>query len=137
VNEITRIWGRLFLGSLRNAEALAGSNPHGVTTVITLCSEKLGKKNPGINYLRFPIDDSRPLPVGQFDSIIDAIAENIRWGTLLLHCAAGTSRSPIIAAAWMHVVGYKNIEAALMDIANLRPIISASRVLLKRIKELL
>jgi protein-tyrosine phosphatase len=134
---MTKIWERLFLGSLRDAEALAGSNPHGVTTVITLCLEKVGNKNPGINYLRFPIDDSSPLRVGQFDSIIDAIAENIRWGTVLLHCVVGTSRSPIVAAAWMHVVGYKNIESALMEIRKLRPMLDASPVLLKSIKELL
>jgi protein-tyrosine phosphatase len=136
VSGTRKIWERLFIGSLRDTEALASSNPHGVTTVITLCSETVRKKNPAINYLHFPIDDFCPISVGQFDSIIDAIGENIRWGTLLLHCAAGTSRTPIIAAAWMHVVGYKKIESALMEIAKLHPI-DPSPVLLKRIKEFL
>ena len=47
------------------------------------------------------------------------------------------SRSPIVTAAWMHVVGYKNIDAALAEVKRLRPIISPSPTLLKSVKELL
>ena len=95
------------------------------------------RRNPGINYVHVPIADAAPVTVGQFDAIMDAIAENVRWGTVLLHCGAGVSRSPILTAAWMHVVGYKNIEAALKEIKGLRPIISPSSILLVSVKELL
>jgi protein-tyrosine phosphatase len=133
---MTRVWERLFFGSLKDADALASSNPHGITTVITICSDEVGRRAKGVNYLHFPIDDSRPISARQFDAIIDAIGENIRWGTVLLHCIGGSSRSPIIAAAWMHVVGYKNIGSALEEIATLRPI-DPSPVLFKSVKELL
>jgi atypical dual specificity phosphatase len=66
---------------------------------------------------------------------MDAIAENIRWGTVLVHCGAGVSRTPILAAAWMYVVGYKNIDAALIEIRKLRPIVSPSPILLRSVKE--
>jgi protein-tyrosine phosphatase len=68
---------------------------------------------------------------------MDALGENIRWGTVLLNCAAGLSRAPIITAAWMHVVGYKNIDAALLEIAKLRSITDPSPVLLTSVKEYL
>ena len=47
------------------------------------------------------------------------------------------SRAPIMAAGWMHVIGYKNIEAALEEIAGLRPIIAPSGILLASVKEYL
>jgi hypothetical protein len=40
-----------------------------------------------------------------------------------------------MTAAWMHVVGYRNIDAALKEIARVRPIIDASSILLASVKE--
>lgn len=74
------------------------------------------------------------MPLRQFYGIMDAIRKNIRWGTVLLHCAQGVSRAPSIAAAYMDVVGYKNIDAALADIRQVRPIIDPSRILLDSIR---
>ena len=134
---LTQVWERLFLGDRNDAEYLIRSNPLGITAVVSLCEEKVLRRNPSINYVHVPIADATPVTVGQFDTIIDAIAENIRWGTVLLHCGAGVSRSPIMTGAWMHVVGYKNIDAALVEIKKLRPIISPSPILLASVKELL
>jgi protein-tyrosine phosphatase len=130
----TQVWERLFIGSLEDAESLAGSNPLDITTVVTLCRETVRKSAPGVNYLHFPVPDARPLPAGRFDGIIDALWENLRWGKVLIHSLAGASRSPIIAAAWMHVVGCKNIDAALADIGRLRTV-EPSPILLSSIKE--
>ena len=133
---VTQVWERIFLGSLHDVSDLAKSNPHGVTTLISLCSEPVRAKSSGINYLQFPIADSRRLPVGQFDRIIDAIGENVRWGTALVNCYGGMVRSPILTAAWMDVCGYKNIDDALRDIAAIRSIISTESIaLLKSIRK--
>jgi protein-tyrosine phosphatase len=135
MNEMTRIWERLYLGSSADAERLSQSNPMGITSVVSLCEEKLLRRSPGINYVHIPIADAAPITVGQFDAIMDALAENIRWGTVLIHCGSGMSRAPIMTAAWMHVVGYKDIDSALEEIAGLRPIISPSNILLASAKE--
>ena len=119
---MTQVWERLFIGRIGDAEALAESNLFGITTVITLCRKPVRAKAEGIHYLRFPIIDARPLPVGRLDAIIDAMWENIRWGTLLVVNQSGTTRAPLIAVAWMHCCGYKNIDAALADIGKLRTI---------------
>jgi len=132
--EVTQVWERLYVGARNDAERLYSSNPHGITSVVSLCEDKVLRRNPSVNYLHIPLRDAMPVGVGQFDAIIDAIAENIRWGIVLLHCTAGVSRSPIMIAGWMHVCGYKNVDAALLEIKKLRPIVSPSPVLLKSVK---
>jgi atypical dual specificity phosphatase len=132
---MTRIWERLYVGGRDDAEHLFGSNPEGISTVISLCEEPVLQRRRDVNYLHIPIADATPVPVRQFDAILDAIAENIRWGVVLLHCGAGVSRSPIMAAGYMHAVGYKNIDAVLMEIAKLRPTIDPSPILVKSVKE--
>ena len=134
---MTQVWERLFIGGMDDAEALADANPLvGIATVITVCRETVRARAEGVNYLHFPVPESRPLPVGRFDGIIDALWENIRWGKVLIHSFAGASRAPIMAAAWMTVVGCKNIDAALADIGKMRPV-EPSPVLLRSVKRAL
>ena len=132
---MTQVWERIFLGSEDDANALTGSNLNGVTTVISLCSQPVRSKAAGINYLRFPIRPFEAVTRAKFDKIIDAIAENVRWGTVLLHCNAGISRSPAMLAAWMDVVGYKNFDKALEEIATVRPAVSPEPVLVDSIRQ--
>jgi hypothetical protein len=133
---MTQVWERLYIGGAGDAEALAESNPFGITAVISLCREAVRAKADDVNYLRFPVSDSRPIPVAQFDGIVDAQWENIRWGTVLLVSQSGTSRAPITAAAWMQVVGCKSIDAALGEIGTLRTV-EPHPILLRSVKRAL
>jgi protein-tyrosine phosphatase len=92
-------------------------------------------KRPDINYLHLSIEDDEPVPVGQFDAVIDSIVENVRWGTVLLHCSQGISRAPSMAAAYMDAVGCMGIDAAINDIRKARPSIHPSTVLVESLKE--
>ncbi len=132
--QMTKIWERLFLGGRIDAERLFQANPFIITSVVSLCEEEVLRRNSGVNYVQIPIADDTRLGVGKFDVIIDAISENIRWGSVLLHCGSGVSRAPILTAAWMHVVGYKNIDDALEEVARLRPIIAPSGILLSSVR---
>jgi predicted protein tyrosine phosphatase len=132
---MTKTWERLYLGCRKDAETLYSDNPHRITTVISLSEDPVRWRSRRINYLHFPTTPDAPLPRAQFDCIIDAISENIRWGTVLVQCAAGVSVSPVLVAAWMHVVGCKDIDAALDEIKKLRPVIRPSFTLLKSVKE--
>lgn len=132
---MTQIWERLFIGGLADAEELAAGNPHGITTVISLSEIPVEGKCATINYLHFPIADDEPVSVRQFDRILDALNENIRWGTVFLHCSVGVSRAPSMAAAYMDAVGYRNLDAALKEIKQLRPFINPSTVLVESLKE--
>jgi len=132
---MTRLCSRLFVGGIKDAERLATDNPAGITTVISLCAEEVVPKRRDVKYVRIPIDDDRPISLPQFEAVMTAIAEHVRYGKVLLHCVGGMSRSPIFAAAWMHRVGYLHIESALLEIAELRPLIDPSPVLLKSVME--
>ena len=126
---MTRIWDRLFIGEIADTREVAESNAFRVGTVISLCREPVRIRRGGVNYLSFPVVETHPMPTGWLDPIIDALFENVRWGRVLVACSEGTSWAPIVAAAWMHVVGCKDIDAALADIAMLRPIEPSAVVL--------
>jgi protein-tyrosine phosphatase len=132
---MTRVWDRLYLGSLKDAEHLAAANTTAITAVLSLCSEEIMRRSRTIDYMHIPIADAQPISARQFEEIMAAIERGLQRGNLLIHCAAGFSRSPIVAAAWMHRCGYLNFEAALQEIADLRPSIDPSPVLLKSVKE--
>jgi hypothetical protein len=134
---MTRIWERLFLGSFADSVRLVDSNQHGLTTVITLSESSVRSKRDDVLYVHIPVDETTPVRVGRFDAVIDAIAENIRWGTVLLNCDDDGSGASSFAAAWMATVGYKTIDAALAEIEELQPYINPSKTLLASIRRYL
>ena len=131
---ITKIWERLFLGSLKDADHLARTNPRRINTVISLCREQAGHRGAKITYMNVPIADSRSVSVQKFEDIMFAITIGVRRGNLLVHCLACMSRSPIMVAAYMSRCGYAGIDKALDEIAELRNI-APSPVLLQSVKE--
>lgn len=132
---MTKIWERLYLGGLKDAQQLAHSNPQRISTVISLCREQAVNQAAKITYIHIPIADSRPITPQRFEDIMFAIAIGVRRGNLLVHCLAGMSRSPILIAAWLHRCGYKGIDKALAEIAELRDI-APSQALLRSVRDL-
>ena len=78
--------------------------------------------------------DAQPIPPAQFEEIMKALSEQISRGTVLLVCAAGMSRSPIMAAAWMHCSGNLDFEAAMRHTCILRPTIDPSPILMRSVR---
>jgi protein-tyrosine phosphatase len=134
---MTQILERLFLGSLQDAERLSRGNPNRISTVITLCEQSVEHKSPDVHYIHLPIEDAEPVPVRQFDAIIRSIAEAVRIGNVLVHCAVGFSRSPTLTAAYLHCIKHKNFDAAMEGIRQVRPSVDPSKILLKSVKEIL
>jgi atypical dual specificity phosphatase len=133
---VTQIWERLYLGSLKDAEQLARSNPHNINTVITLCRQKVAHRAAKVTYIHLPIPDSSPISSQKFEDIMFAIGIGVGRGNLLVHCQEGINRSPILIAAWMDRCGYAAIQKALSEIAKLKRL-SPSRTLLSSVKQLL
>ncbi len=133
---MTKIWERLFLGSLKDAEQLARSNPQRITTVVSLCRQQAIHRAPKITYIHIPIPDARPISAQKFEDIMYAMAIGLRRGNLLVHCLEGRNRSPILIAAWMHRCGYAGIDKALSELAALRDL-APSDTLLRSVKDLL
>ena len=134
--QLTKIWERIYLGSLKDAERLARSNRQRIATVISLCQERPAERAPKIIYIRLPIADSRPIPAQKFEDIMFAIAIGVRRGNVLVHCFEGLNRSPILTAAWMDRCGYADVDKALTEIARKRDLVP-SRTLLTSVEGLL
>ena len=132
---ITKICEKVYLGSLKDAEALLASNALSIVSVLTLCPEAVSHRASGVEYVCAPFADCRPISAQEFDAVMAAITRGVRRGNLLIHCVGGMSRSPIMAAAWMHRCGYLNFDEALLAIERLRPIIDPSPVLLRSVGE--
>jgi protein-tyrosine phosphatase len=132
---ITRVWEGLFLGGLLDAERLGKANPFGISVVISLSETAPCNLRPDVTYIHLAIEDAQAISVDQFTAIIGAIAANIRRGKVLLHCGSGISRAPLMVAAYLHVVGYKNFDAALKEIAGLRPYIAPWATLIASVRE--
>ena len=66
--------------------------------------------------------------------MIGALSQLIRTGRVLVHCEAGSSRSPVVAALYLHVVGYKDFDEALAEIKGLRPVVSPSKSIIHSAK---
>ena len=133
--DVTKIWERLYLGSLLDAERLRKANPFGISAVISHSETGPCNTRPEITYIHLHIEDAQPIPVDQFTAIMRAISDNIMRGKVLLHCGSGISRAPIMTAAYLHVAGYKHFDAALEEIAGLRPFINPSAILAASVRE--
>jgi hypothetical protein len=133
---VTQICDRLYIGGIGDALEIAESNAFGIATVITLCHEPIRIRRGGVNYLNFPVGEAHPMPTGWLGPMFDALFENIRWGRVLVAGIDGSRLAPVIAAAWIHAVGCKDIDSALSDIGKLRNI-EPSPVLLRSAKQAL
>lgn len=127
---------RLFIGGLRGAEHLARANPLRIGTIVSLCTEEIQARNSEITYVQKPVLDAQPLPFDVVDEVMRAIARNIIAGRVLVHCAAGLSRSPVMVAIYFDLVGYRSFDAGLDELARLRPI-DPSPVIVRSAKEYL
>lgn len=134
--QLTKIWERLYLGSLQDAEQLARSNPRRIGSVVSLCRDPVVQRAPKITYIHIPIADARPISAQKFEDIMFAFAIGVRRGNLLVHCLQGMNRSPILVAAWLDRCGYAGIDKALTEIGKLRDL-APSRILLTSVRNLL
>ena len=132
---ITQVWERLFVGGLLDAERMGKENPFDISVVISLSETAPCNIRPNVTYIHLPIEDAQAISLDQFTAIIVAIAENIRRGKVLLHCGSGISRGPLMVAAYMHLVGYKHFDAALSEIAALRPFIAPWATSISSVRE--
>lgn len=135
MTEATKIWWRLYLGSIFDAQRLAKVNSHALTHVVSLSENPPITTHPEITYVHLPVEDEIAISPARFNAIMDAISNNIRRGRVLVHCGSGISRAPIMVAAYLHCVGYQEFDAALQEIALLRRFISPSAPLLAGVRE--
>ena len=133
---------RLYIGDISAVERVATGNPLHIPTVVSVCADSIKSKSSEINYLQIPILDAQPLPFEAVEDVMSAISHYIVAGPVVIQCAAGMSRSPVMAAIYLDLVGYRSFDSALDELARLRPIDpapvivrSAREYLKKRVQE--
>jgi len=131
---VTRVFERLHVSNAHDADDLAVSNPLDITAVVNVSTLPNRSKRDGIRYVQFPIDESETVLPGTFGPVMEALSRLIRTGKALVHCEAGSSRSPVVVAVYLHVVGYKNFDEALAEIKALRPVVSPSKSIIASAK---
>jgi protein-tyrosine phosphatase len=97
------IFEDLYLGSQVNAKDLStNGNPMGIDVVLNVATDCQYEKNPSIQYVDIPFNDGYEIPEEQFRACMQALVGTHAQGKkVLVHCAAGISRSPTIVAAYL------------------------------------
>jgi len=86
-------------------------------------------------YKKVDIVDGTPIPKEILKECLDFIHEHVRKKErILIHCAAGVSRSVAILMAYMYECGW-NLDEALLYIRSKRPVANPNPILLESIME--
>lgn len=108
----------LFVGNYGNAAELAVSNKNDIEAV--LCFHVFTEHNPQYNlnpdivYHNVPFLDGYEVAPEIFeDAMKFALSQHEQKKTMLFHCAAGYSRSIVMAATFLHVADVMPFDAAL------------------------
>jgi protein-tyrosine phosphatase len=140
---MTWVTGRIAVGGgIWHAENMAAATRAGITHIIDMQIEfddtELAKPY-GIAVLWNPIDDDfQPKPPEVFQRGVDFAREALdQEGTkLLIHCAAGVHRAPMMALALLCSLSWK-MEDALQLIAARRPVADFNEVYVESVKNFL
>ncbi len=105
--------GRLFVSP--RIDDWSAIDAHGITVVVDL----EGKIDEGIPsgdgtrmYLYFPFEDEAVPDPAMVTSLAAFLAELYTNGhRVLVHCSMGLNRSPLVAGAVMHRLGWKGVDA--------------------------
>lgn len=131
---MTKVFERLYVGDADDADRLAITNPDGITAVLNVNTEVNQQWRDGITYVFFLLNEHERISPRRFEQLMVTISDLIRAGTLLVHCSAGSSRSPVIVAVYMHLIGFKNFDDALSQLRGLRPVVAPSKLIIEAAK---
>jgi protein-tyrosine phosphatase len=119
---MTQVDHRLFVSGYARAAELAEKNPHKITAVLCVHQVMDYKKNPDIIYRHIPFNDGEKIPERQFAECLGWMKFMYENGhKILVHCAAGISRSVTILASFMHYEDICDYREALHRIKLNRP----------------
>jgi protein-tyrosine phosphatase len=115
---VTEIDEKLYLGNALDAKALQWDNPLNIRAVINVSYEP-DEPVDGIKNVHVPMMDNGNIPAKAFDVALSAIAENLRSGPVLVHCAMGVSRSVVVVALYLALNSRISLNTALERVQQL------------------
>jgi protein-tyrosine phosphatase len=114
---MTQVTDRLFVSGYARAADLAKENPAKITAVLCVHQVMDYEKNPNIIYMHIPFDDGSEIPQRAFEKCLAWLKFMYETGhRILVHCAAGISRSVTILTSFMHYEGIMHFDEALNHI---------------------
>lgn len=113
----------LFVGSIEAAGDEALLSDRGVETVVSLTHERPdGGVPPGVEAVAVPMRDGPRNERAAFERAVAAVRSRIDAGkTVLVHCSAGASRSPSVAATALALAEGVDLETAFDRTLDRRP----------------
>src|SRR5271166_1244412 len=128
---MTSVVNRIWVGGYVQAARLVEDNTEKITAVLNVSTEPPYQKNPDIVYMHIPFHDGHKIPSRQFAECLSWLKFMYEHGhNILIHCAAGISRSVTITAAFMHYLDITDFDTAMDRIRLARPIASPASAVL-------
>jgi hypothetical protein len=107
---------------------------HGIQVILNMCQEAVCDPPQNVSYFRIGIADGDCAPVGVYPKAAEIINDTRKAGrTILVHCAAGVSRSVTAVIAWdilYNGIGYRK---SLENIRQRRPIANPHPLLIRSV----
>ena len=116
---------KLFVGDFTGANDQAQLLDARISAVVQAVPAILSDARfPGINYLNVPVDDSPTENISRYlpEAIAFIQAAHNEGQNVLVHCAAGISRSSTVACAYLMVKHNMDFDSTLKYVRQSRPI---------------
>jgi len=130
---VDEIASGLFVGT--TADAGDGSRLHecGVTAVVSLThADPQGGYPDGVTVVEVPMVDGPQNERAAFDRAVTAVASRLDEGGVLVHCSAGASRSPAVAATALALSEGIGLDEAFRRVAARRDAVDPHDALVRR-----
>lgn len=126
------------MGGRAGANELVTANPQKITAILNVDHHPDEPRSPSIVYMHVPFDDGYAIPREQFVKALGWLKAAYEAGhTVFIHCAAGISRSVVMAASFMEFMGMADFDEALYNIKMRRPVANPAPAVLLSAKKML
>ncbi len=134
----SKITDNIWLSGRKPAAHLWNANPAGITHVLNVSTEDPYLQAEGISYMDCPFHDGHPIPADKFAACMAFLSfANDHGGKILVHCAAGISRSAVIVAAFLHYSKQMEFNTALDYVISKRSIVNPAVATINSARKLL
>ena len=101
--DLDRVQENLFIGSAvgMTDENLPELKERGIKAILNLMMTCRYDPGPDFHFLHKPLPDGEPFPRRDIEEMLGFIEKHVEIGGVLVHCAAGISRSGSIITAWV------------------------------------
>ena len=123
----------LFVGTVEDATDTSSLESHGVRTIVSLTHETSSLAGEDFTVRSIPLIDGPQNSREQFTNAVEETMTALKAnGSVLVHCSAGASRSPTVAATALALSRDMELQDALQQIADNRDAVDPHEALLRQ-----